>query len=141
MALNSQNTFWGLFLGFELVSYFPRIIFKSLCWHKKLQVSMELAINMVNIEVFHGMLRQCCLTCKFSFLSCWKIYLLRRRYQKGQNLQNFKLKKLHSVFLLFFNPKRYISGNVIFASNRSKNSKIGCYLFLFIFIYINVLYI
>ena len=54
-------------------------------------------------------------------ITCWDAVT-----QRTKTLKNFQLKMLHSVFLSISNPKKYISGTVIFASNRSKNSKIGC---------------
>ena len=84
MALSSQNTFWGLILVFKLVSYSPRIIFKGFVKTQK-AADVNGIINLISLEVFHGTLWQCFLACKFSFLNCWKIYLLRPRYPKDQN--------------------------------------------------------
>ena len=53
--------------------------------------------------------------------TCWDAVT-----QRTKTFKNFQWKMLHSVFLSISNPKKYISRTVIFASNRSKNSKIGC---------------
>ena len=76
----------GAISGFWISLFSPRIIFKGFVKTQK-AAGVNGIINLVNLEVFHGMLWQCSLTCKLSFLNCWKIYLLRRRYPKDQDLK------------------------------------------------------
>ena len=78
------------------------------------------------LEVFYAMLWQCCLTANLVFLIVERFTLWHAVTQRIKTFKNFQLKMLHSVFLSISNPKKYISRTVIFASNRSKNSKIGC---------------
>ena len=55
MALNSQNTFWGLFLVFKSVSYSSRIILKGFVKTQK-AAGVNGIINLVNLKVFNGTL-------------------------------------------------------------------------------------
>ena len=66
MALNSQNTVWGLFLVFESVSCLPTIIFKGFVKTQK-AAGVNGIINPVNL-VFNGTLWHVFLPVNLGFL-------------------------------------------------------------------------